>query len=101
MDLPARTAYVMAGVTPAERAAAIPTITTALVRLRQECFNAHWFLSLEDARRKIDEWRQYYNEMRPHSALQWATPAEFARRARENTLPGRPTKPEFSILDRY
>ena len=70
-------------------------------RLRQECLNAHWFLSLEDARRKIDEWRQYYNEMRPHSALQWATPAEFARRARESTLPDRPTKPEFSTLDRY
>ena len=39
-------------------------------RLRQECLNAHWFLSLEDARRKIDDWRQYYNEVRPHSALQ-------------------------------
>src|SRR4029450_4644229 len=70
-------------------------------RLRQECLNAHWFLSLEDARRKIDQWRQYYNEARPHSALQWATPAEFARQARENTLSGRPTKPEFSTLDRY
>jgi putative transposase len=55
-------------------------------RLRQECLNAHWFLSLEDARRKIDEWRQYYNETRPHSALQWATLAEFARQARENAL---------------
>ena len=61
-------------------------------RLRQECLNAHWFLSLEDARRKIDEWREYYNEVRPHSALQWATPAEFARRARESTLSGRPTQ---------
>ncbi len=70
-------------------------------RLRQECLNAHWFLSLEDARRKIDEWRQYYNETRPHSALQWATPAEFARQARENALFGRPKEPEFSILDRY
>ncbi len=70
-------------------------------RLRQECLNAHWFLSLEDARRKIDEWRQYYNEVRPHSALQWATPAEFARRVRENALSGRPKEPEFSILDRY
>lgn len=69
-------------------------------RFRQECLNAHWFLSLEDARRKIDEWRQYYNETRPHSALQWATPAEFARQARENTLSGRPKEPEFSILDR-
>ncbi|WP_256208685.1 integrase core domain-containing protein, partial [Nitrosospira briensis] len=55
-------------------------------RLRQECLNAHWFLSLEDARHKIDEWRQYYNETRPDSALQWATPAEFARQARENAL---------------
>ena len=70
-------------------------------RLRQECLNAHWFLSLEDARRKIDEWRQYYNEVRPHSALQWATPAEFARQARESTLSGRPMESEFSTLDRY
>ncbi len=36
-------------------------------RLRQECLNAHWFLSLEDARRKIDAWRTGYNETRPHS----------------------------------
>ena len=70
-------------------------------RLRQECLNANWFLSLEDARHKIDEWRQYYNEMRPHSALQWATPAEFARQSRENPLSGRPTESEFSILNRY
>ena len=55
-------------------------------RLRQECLNAHWFLFLEDAWRKIAEWRQYYNEMRPHSALKWATPAEFARQAREPPL---------------
>jgi putative transposase len=69
-------------------------------RLRQECLNAHWFLSLEDARRKIDEWRQYYNETRPHSALQWATLAEFARQARENALPSRQKEPGFSTLDR-
>src|SRR3569832_506219 len=45
-------------------------------RFRQECLNAHWFLSLTDAKAKIEEWRQYYNEARPHSALQWATPSE-------------------------
>jgi putative transposase len=55
--------------------------------LRQECLNAHWFLSLEGARRKIDEWRQYYNETRPHSALQWATPAEFARQQGKTPCP--------------
>ena len=48
-------------------------------RLRQECLNAHWFLSLDDAKAKIGAWRDDYNETRPHSALVWATPAEFAR----------------------
>jgi putative transposase len=48
-------------------------------RLRQECLNEHWFLSLTDARRKISAWRTFYNEDRPHTALAWKTPAEFAR----------------------
>ena len=39
-------------------------------RFRQECLNEHWFLSLDDARSKIADWRRYYNESRPHSALQ-------------------------------
>jgi putative transposase len=34
-------------------------------RFRSECLNAHWFLSLDDAKRKIEAWRQYYNEIRP------------------------------------
>ena len=50
-------------------------------RLRQECLNLHWFLSLDDAKEKIEAWRQYYNETRPHSALQWESPAHFARQA--------------------
>jgi putative transposase len=52
-------------------------------RLRQECLNAHWFLSLDDAQAKIGAWRTYYNETRPHSALDWSTPAEFARGCRQ------------------
>ena len=52
-------------------------------RLREECLNAHWFLSLDDARRKIEAWRAFYNEVRPHTALKWLTPSEFARRAVE------------------
>ncbi len=31
-------------------------------RLRQECLNANWFLSLDDAKAKISAWRTYYNE---------------------------------------
>jgi len=31
-------------------------------RFRVECLNAHWFLSLADAREKMEHWRRYYNE---------------------------------------
>ena len=70
-------------------------------RFRQECLNEHWFLSLDDARGKIAAWRQYYNESRPHSALRWETPAEFARRARQRALTDETPKPEISTSDRY
>jgi putative transposase len=33
------------------------------------CLNAHWFLSLADAREKMEDWRKYYNEERPHGAI--------------------------------
>jgi putative transposase len=48
-------------------------------RLRDECLNANWFTSLADARRKIEAWRQDYNQERPHSSLNYLSPAEFAR----------------------
>ena len=44
---------------------------------RDECLNAHWFLSLEDAADKIEAWRQEYNYYRTHSSLNDITPAEF------------------------
>lgn len=44
---------------------------------RDECLNAHWFLSLEDAKEKIEAWRIEYNHFRPHSSLDDKTPAEF------------------------
>jgi hypothetical protein len=40
--------------------------------------NEHWFLSLDDAREKVESWRREYNEDRPHSALGKATPEAFA-----------------------
>ena len=48
-------------------------------RLRQECLNENWVLSLEDARDKIDAWRQDYNLARPPGALEGLAPAQFAR----------------------
>lgn len=50
-------------------------------RLRDECLNVSWFWNLWDARRKIAAWRQEYNSRRPHSALGYLTPEEFARAA--------------------
>jgi putative transposase len=47
-------------------------------RLRQECLNASWFLSMGDARTRIEAWRIDYNQNRPHSALGDLTPTEFA-----------------------
>jgi putative transposase len=38
-------------------------------KLRSECLNAHWFMSLEDACEKLEAWRRHYNEERPHSAI--------------------------------
>jgi putative transposase len=38
-------------------------------RFRAECLNAHWFLSLADAQKKVEDWRRYYNEERPHGAI--------------------------------
>lgn len=48
-------------------------------RLRDECLNEHWFLGVGDARRIVEAWRQDYNRERPHSALGYQTPAEFAQ----------------------
>jgi len=50
-------------------------------RLRDECLNVEIFLDLADARRKLDKWRDDYNQQRPHSALADRTPDEFASAA--------------------
>ena len=47
-------------------------------RFRDECLNENWFLDLADARRIIEAWRIDYNTNRPHSALGYASPQEFA-----------------------
>ncbi|WP_034638454.1 integrase core domain-containing protein, partial [Chitinivibrio alkaliphilus] len=47
-------------------------------RFRDECLNEHWFTSLKEARKIIEEWRIDYNQKRPHSSLNSMTPQEFA-----------------------
>ena len=50
-------------------------------RLRDECLNTNWFLSLKHAREVIEAWRIDYVEVRPHGALKGQTPKEYAEAA--------------------
>jgi putative transposase len=50
-------------------------------KFRAECLNAHWFMSLDDARRKCEAWRRDYNEERPHSAIGNKTPIALVQRS--------------------
>lgn len=47
-------------------------------RFRDECLNEHWFSDIVHARKIINDWRQDYNECRPHSTLNYQTLSEFA-----------------------
>ena len=50
-------------------------------RLRDECLNGNWCETLQEAREVIENWRKDYNDCRPHSALGYKTPSEFAKAA--------------------
>ncbi len=47
-------------------------------RFRDECLNKHGFSDIVHASKFINNWRQDYNDCRPHSALNYQTPSEFA-----------------------
>jgi len=46
-------------------------------RLRDECLNTEVFLSVAEAKIRIERWRRMYNTERPHSSLGYRTPYEF------------------------
>ena len=48
---------------------------------RQECLNAHWFMSLDDARMKMEEWREDYNSVRRQSAMGNKPPISLINRS--------------------
>ena len=54
-------------------------------RLRDECLNVHQFVSVDDARTKIEAWRLDYNQRRPHSSLGHLTPNEYVEQ-RQNRM---------------
>jgi putative transposase len=49
-------------------------------KFRDECLSLEWFRSRAEAKVIIEAWRQHYNEVRPHSSLDYLTPNEFVER---------------------
>jgi putative transposase len=56
-------------------------------KVRAECLNTNWFLSLDDARLKCEAWRVDYDEVRPHSSIGHRAPMELAKAAGRAHLP--------------
>lgn len=54
-------------------------------KLRDECLNESLFISLQEAKKLVEEWRDEYNEQRPHSSLKGKTPSEVAREEKKLT----------------
>ena len=48
-----------------------------------ECLHEHWFITLQQSRSIIAEWRKEYSEVRPHSSCGRIPPAQFAAAHRQ------------------
>lgn len=59
-------------------------------KVRAECIDQNWFLSLADAQVKCEAFRHEYNTCRPHSSIGNKTPAEFMKSI------GNPSRPMAS-----
>jgi len=57
-------------------------------KFRDECLAMEWFRNRMEAKIVIEDWRVHYNEVRPHSSLQYLTPMEFRRKSEMITQPG-------------
>lgn len=45
--------------------------------VRRECLSQHYFMDLSEARRELRQWRDEYNNDRPHGSLAQVPPAHF------------------------
>ena len=46
-------------------------------KFRDECLSMEWFRHRLEAKVLIEDWRLHYNNVRPHSSLNYETPSEF------------------------
>jgi len=56
---------------------------TFISRLRDELLDRELFANLKEAQVLLEDYRKHYNQSRPHGALGYLTPAEFAAREAE------------------
>jgi putative transposase len=54
-----------------------PYVESSNGKFRDECLLVNWFLSLDDAKEKINSWKDDYNFFRPHSSLDDLSTKEF------------------------
>lgn len=57
-------------------------------KFRDECLSAEWFRNRMEAKVVIEDWRVHYNEVRPHSSLNYQTPHEFKQKLENNLTTG-------------
>lgn len=57
-------------------------------KFRDECLAMEWFRNRIEARVVIEDWRQHYNTVRPHSSLNYETPEAFGRKKPTALLTG-------------
>lgn len=48
-------------------------------KFRDECLSMEWFRNRMEAKVVIEDWRLHYNDVRPHSSLNYQTPNEFKK----------------------
>lgn len=56
-------------------------------KFRDECLSMEWFRNRIEAKAVIEQWRQHYNHIRPHSSLGNQTPAAFKKLCVSTTNP--------------
>jgi putative transposase len=57
-------------------------------KFRDECLAMEWFRNRIEAKVVIEDWRQHYNTVRPHSSLQYETPEAFSTKQSKRLLTG-------------
>jgi len=65
-------------------------------KFRDECLAMEWFRNRIEAKIVIDDWRTHYNEVRPHSSLNYDTPLAYRQRLTSDLPTAVVTRAEWS-----